>query len=880
MHQSAGQVYDELLALMLRLVLALHAEDRGLVPRDHPRITRLHEELHEDARVHGDAMEQRFGAWPRVLGSLGALDLVLRPGSGIAAALRPGVSDAVILRVLRKLRELDGKRLDYQAIDVEHLGHMYEGLIGYTLETHGEWVIRAGRERRRTGTHYTPRALSGPIVRRTLEPLLAAMRAQMKQRAPAVDDPQPTSERLLALRICDPAMGSGAFLVESCRVLADLLVAAWAREGKQVTDPVPLARAMVAQRCLFGVDKNPAAVELSKRSLWLLAHAHPETLTHLDHHLRVGDSLVGLRDDQIDAMDWEPGATLTTKLDPARRRDVADVVLSAFFWPDEAELTPQALHTAKKPSSAARRACLRRLQGELQAWLRGEPGQALPDALARRSALVRTHLRPIHWALELPELFAGPRAPRMDAVIGNPPFLGGRSISRSLGRSHADWLLAAHAPSHGNADLAAYFFRHARWLVGDHGTLGLIATNTIGQGDTRAVGLQPLVRGGARIYDATPGLAWPVTGANVICSIVHLAVGDANLPSLQPTLGGRAVPAIDSHLRARAERPDPQRLAANAHGSFQGAIVLGKGFVLTPAERDALVARDPRNAACIRPYIGGEELNASPTQAHARYVIDLGDRTLEQAAGWPELLAILETRVKPEREAQRRGSLRTRWWQYADRRPGLHRAIAALPRCLAGSIHSKHSIFAFQPTDRVFSHALVVFPLASYACFGLLQSRVHRRWAQRQGSSMRNELRYTPSECFATFPFPPASALAEGSPLHVAAQRLYEARAAFMRTHAVGLTKTYDALADLADPRPEVARLRRLHVALDRAVLRAYGHAEIAIPRWTGASPAALARFDDEVLELLLALNEQQARAEAHAPRDPTPRAPSYDLLP
>ena len=150
----------------------------------------------------------------------------------------------------------------------------------------GQLVIQPGAERRRTSSHYTPRSLSQPIVRRTLEPLLAAMGGE------------PSSERLLNLKICDPAMGSGAFLVETCRFLGDQVVAAWTREGQldkiasATDDVVNHARRLVAQRCLYGVDKNPLAVSLAKLSLWLITLAKDEPFTFVDHALRHGDSLV------------------------------------------------------------------------------------------------------------------------------------------------------------------------------------------------------------------------------------------------------------------------------------------------------------------------------------------------------------------------------------------------------------------------------------------------------------------------------------------------------------------------------------------------------------------------------------------------------------
>ncbi|HEX9619384.1 MAG TPA: DNA methyltransferase, partial [Polyangiaceae bacterium] len=164
----------------------------------------------------------------------------------------------------------------------------------------GTLAIQPGPERRRTSSHYTPRELTEPIVKRTLDPLIKAI------------GEEPPSETLLNLVICDPAMGSGAFLVAACRYLADHVVAAWTREGKLEKiadaheDVVNHARRLVAQRCLYGVDKNQYAVQLARLSLWLVTMARNEPFTFVDHALRHGDSLVGLSFDQLKAFHWKP----------------------------------------------------------------------------------------------------------------------------------------------------------------------------------------------------------------------------------------------------------------------------------------------------------------------------------------------------------------------------------------------------------------------------------------------------------------------------------------------------------------------------------------------------------------------------------------------
>ena len=164
----------------------------------------------------------------------------------------------------------------------------------------GAMVLQPSKERRASGSHYTPRSLTEPIVRRTLEPILKSLR----------DKGPPTAEEILAIKVCDPAMGSGAFLVEACRQLADALVEAW-HVHDQTDDVLPgedevvVARRVVAQRCLYGVDRNVVAVDLAKMSIWLATLAKDHPLTFLDHALRHGDSLLGLNRQQIEWFHWK-----------------------------------------------------------------------------------------------------------------------------------------------------------------------------------------------------------------------------------------------------------------------------------------------------------------------------------------------------------------------------------------------------------------------------------------------------------------------------------------------------------------------------------------------------------------------------------------------
>ncbi len=400
----------------------------------------------------------------------------------------------------------------------------------------------------------------------------------------------------------------------------------------------------------------------------------------------------------------------------------------------------------------------------------------------------------------------------------------------------------------------AHFFRRAFALARDGGTFGLIATNTIAQGDTRSTGLRWICTHGGEIYHTRRRLRWPGQAA-VVVSVVHMQRG--------PFTGVRCLDdastdAITAFLFHRGGNEDPARLEANAGKSFVGSYVLGMGFtfddtdtkgVASPlAEHRRLIAADPRNQEAIFPYIGGEEVNTSPTHAHHRYVINFRDYPLRRedlgeswvgadddqrrqwlrkgivpldypdpvAADWPDLLTIVEERVK----GTRAGHSTAPWWQFERLRPELYVAIRGLDRLLAISRVGQQAALAFLPAGMVYAESTVVFPFSSYAAFCVLQSRTHETWARFLGSSMKDDLRYTPSDCLETFPFPEAW---ETSPnIEAVGESYYDFRADLMTRHGEGPTRIYNRFHDPHEDAPEIVTIRALHAAMDREALDAY----------------------------------------------------------
>ena len=659
--------------------------------------------------------------------------------------------------------------------------------------------------RRRSGSHYTPRELTQPIVETTLRPVLEAL------------GERPTPQQILDLKVCDPAMGSGAFLVEACRQLAERLVRAWevhASMPKVPPDEEPLlhARRLVAQKCLYGVDKNPFAVNLAKLSLWLVTLARDHAFTFLDHALKHGDSLVGLTRRQILAFDWraDPDPQLGA-FEQRLEKDVAEALgwretLQGLgeanyddrrdaWWEAEnaladvrliGDLVVAAFFGAEKKKG--REELRNRYREMSEAWREGSIDRGDLVGIVDELRQGERPVPPLHWEIEFPEVF-GRGNPGFDAMVGNPPFAGKNTTINGNALGYLDWLKTVHAESHGNADLVAHFYRRAfgllRWEDPTQrrkdaeaqrgGCMGLIATNTIGQGDTRGTGLQWICQHGGTICAAQRRLRWPGLAA-VVVSVVQVSRGPhltqrrteaQKRAQSGAVLDGKPVERITAFLFHGGGHSNPHLLSANVGKSFQGAIVLGMGFTFDDtdkkgvasslAEMHRLIEKDPRNAERILPYIGGQEINSSPTHAHHRYVINFESMSEIEARQWPDLMAIVEERVKPERLKDNRASYRKWWWQYAEKRSDLGNSTAGLERLLVICRHQPQWVVASLPSGAAFAESVIVFSLDGRQALATLQSRPHELWARFFGSSMKDDLRYTPSDCFETFPFPPGA---------------------------------------------------------------------------------------------------------------------------
>jgi hypothetical protein len=311
-------------------------------------------------------------------------------------------------------------------------------------------------------------------------------------------------------------------------------------------------------------------------------------------------------------------------------------------------------------------------------------------------------------------------------------------------------------------------------------------------------------------------------------------------------LDGKPVEKITAFLFHAGGHEDPKPLAANAGKSFIGSYVLGMGFTFDDSNPDAtsieemhrLIEKDPKNAERIFPYIGGEEVNNSPTHEHHRYVINFGEMTEEESLQYPDLMAIVEEKVKPARVKQNREIRARYWWRFGETTPALFRAISQCERVLFHANVSPYLEFAFLPANTVFAAPHNVFAFQDYPAFIVLQSRLHELWAIFFGSSLGTTLRYTPSDCFETFPFP--TNWENNLELEAIGKEYYEYRAQLMIANNQGLTTTYNRFHDPDEYDLAILKLRDFHDQMDRAVLNAYG--------WTDLQPTCefLLDYEDE----------------------------------
>lgn len=409
--------------------------------------------------------------------------------------------------------------------------------------------------------------------------------------------------------------------------------------------------------------------------------------------------------------------------------------------------------------------------------------------------------------------------------------------------------------------MVVYFIRRIFQLVSKGGYGALISTNSLRDGDNRRGGLEYLIRNSGEIAMARRNLTWP-GGANLVVSLVSIRKGQL---SASPILDGKVVSGINDFLEEScATEIEAQCILENKALVFQGVIILGDGFLLSPAEGAALL-KDKRNLDVVLPCLNGDELNNGPDQAPQRSIINFRNWSESVARSYPDPFAIVEEKVKPFRLTQNRERNRKFWWIYAEHRPGLTLAVSRLDRCFVSTKTTKFLCFSLVPTTTVFTQSLNVIASNRWELFAVLQSSLHDAWARKYSRSHVTRLAYAPTDCFENFALPRSLLRIPHPGLAALGEQYHEHRQVLMLRLWLGLTDVYNLFHSSAleaelhkhfsdrsrrDPEglriPEehraaalaypfetalrdLEKLRRLHVELDLAVRDAYGWEDLEL---------------------------------------------------
>jgi hypothetical protein len=749
----------------------------------------------------------------------------------------------------------------------------------------GAFIVTTGSDRRETGTHYTPKSLTEAVVAETLTPVAyvgpaeGTPREQWVLKSPA---------ELLDLKICDPAMGSGAFLVQACRWLSDRLVEAWSQvegTGKTVSvdgevldagvakEPLPrdseartvIARRLIAERCLYGVDLNPLAVELAKLSIWLVTLAKGRPFGFLDHNLRYGDSLLGIyRLDQLTQLSMTPTSqvqlrlfgqsikqavreaiALRSRLREMPIRDIHDVEAMAHLDADARRRLeiPESIADAFIGEVIKSGGNGTVFEGAMMS-LAVQIGQAIEgdrDVLASiyRKAIAalsndlpadKAARRPFHWPLEFPEVFAR-EVEGFDAIVGNPPFSGGRLIGRRFGSSYQEYLKLVRNGVVGSPDLCVYFYLRSFSLLGSKGCFGLLATQSITETGSRVVCLDQIIDKGGIVYRGCSPMLWPGNAA------VDVAIAWVARDGWQgqKVLNDRMVLAIDGALDEDFQIKRPMKLKALKGLFSQGQDVMGRGFELTGEERAEILLADPSCAEVIFPLFNTQDLNNMPKLVPYRWVIYFRDWQEEKARRYEPAFRRVEELVKPYRDALTGQIHQNCFWKFWDLRPQLVTELERRESILASGITSKYLSFRFVPTNIVLNKATKLYFFDKWWEFACLQSSLHAAWAYWTCGMMRlSTLKYSTSEALETWPMPVINGHSE---LENLGERYHAYRETILSEEAIGLTQLYNRFHDQSDDDSRIEVMRGLHREIDQAVARAYGWDDLDLEHGFDAVP-------------------------------------------
>ena len=798
-----------------RCLFCMFAEDVGLLPKESFR--QLLDSVKDDPGAFVPLVEALFEDMNRGRFSVLLKKKLLHFNGGLFASAHALPVDGTQLGLLRRAAALEWR-------------HVEPAIFGTLLERalHPE-------ERHKLGAHYTPRAYVERLVLPTvIEPLrdewsavrVAAVTLAQRDTAADLKAARATvrdfHERLCAVRVLDPACGSGNFLyvaLEQMKRLEGEVVALLSDLGDTAT--LNLQGATVDPHQFLGLELNPRAAAIAELVLWI---------GYLQWHFRVHG----------DAMPAEP------VLKKFNNIECRDAVLAYDGSP-----TP-----AKNPDGSF----VTRWDGKTHK-IDPATGREIPDESAVSVYFDYIKPRAASW-------------PATDFVVGNPPFLGTRRMRLAMGDGYVDALISAHRDVAENADFVMYWWHLAARLLseGKIRRFGFITTNSIKQSFNQRV-VSPFIgdKKPLSIVFAVPDHPWvdSADGAAVRIAmtvvdggtkhgVLSRSVAETSLPdgSADVTFA-LSTGTISPDLTTGATTTAARALISNAEIGYWGVKFYGDGFIVdttTAKELGALAG----TTHLARPFVSGRDLTSAPRGLLALDCDGLDEETLR--ATHPKAYQHLLTTVKPVRAHNPRTFKRERWWIFGENQPGMRKARGGLNRSIFTTETAKHRVFEFFGAETIAEGTVCVIASDDAFHLGVLSSRIHVVYSLAAGGTLEDRPRYNKTRCFDPFPFPDCTEK-QKEKIRALAEELNAHRKRAQAAHRLGLTDIYNVLEKLRagtalTPKDKaihdaalVSTLKQLHDELDAAVAAAYG--------W----PWPLA--DAEILERVVALNAARAAEEA-----------------
>lgn len=752
------------------------------------------------------------------------------------------LDNQVLLECIRNLTVFVNKntqqitRVNYASLNVEEFGSVYEGLLEYdpvlhiTDEKTITFDFKTGEGRSSSGSHYTPEELVQPLIKHSLEYIIEDKLKEKNKEA-----------ALLSIKVCDVACGSGHILLSAARRIATEVARVRTGEDQPTPGAMRVATRDVIKHCIYGVDKNPLAVELCKVALWLESHNPGEPLGFLDHHIKCGDAIVGLAHREElekgiadEAFKTLPGddrdvASSLLKKNKAERKErearslqlktefdntvqgnvqeamkeYSDFVKLPEGTPEEVEKKQLAYHKFLNgkgvsflktmadtqvaqffiPKTQANKDRLI-TDAEFRQILTGHKGWQ--STKTSYSTVPAQQQRFFHWFLEFPEVFQNGG---FDCILGNPPYLNGSRISTNYGDAYYNYLISHYWPAGGRCDLVAFFLRRNYSMISNiNGKVALITNATISQNESKEGGIDYILEIGGKINFVIRSIPWPGKASTNV-SIFSIW---KNKEPLKRYINNKLVKFINSDFTDDDNNLQSYELKIWDKKSFEGSKTDGEGFILTIEEGQSLIRSSVENSEVIFPYLSGDDLNSNVDRLPSRYAINFFDWPVEKAKKYSKPYEIILGRVKPYRDKIKREKRKVNYWQYGEKMTGLYNAISNISRFLITAKTSKHTLFSFATNENIYASSICIIVKSSNADFAILQSSIHLAWVTKFATYRDTRIVYSNTSVLKTYPYPNINLEDNMKKIEIIGLQYYSFRNELTLKIQLGLTKLYN----------------------------------------------------------------------------------------